>query len=86
MRPKEFSIPVRDANESVEDYMFRYGTAVMAYNKSICRAIDAMAVKARHQPQVSNNKKDVKTIHDIISGNPERVAAFKAGKYDPFDI
>lgn len=86
MKPKEFTIPVQEPNESIEEFMYRYGSAVASYNKSICSAIDRDAVKARFQSQPTNNKKAVKTIHDMISGNEERVRAFKAGKFDPFEI
>lgn len=86
MRPKEFAIPEREHNESVEDYMMRYGLAVQQYNKSICNAIDSQAVKARFQSSCKSTKDYKKTVHDIISGNPDRVAAFKAGKFNPFDM
>ena len=87
MRPKEFAIPVQEPNESVDEYMYRYGVAVATYNKSICSSIDRDAIKARYQSQTRNPKsRPVKTIHDILSGNVDRVRAFKAGKFDPFEI
>lgn len=86
--------PVRLCGESDEDYVMRYGEAVIKANRLHTRAIDTMrdSVKPADGPKpaprtlLERQRYNRATLIDFLSDRPDLAAKKRAGLYDPFEV
>ena len=88
--------PQRLEDEPIEDYILRYGQAVVEANRLHIAAIERMPLGVlnptiagpKHKGvTASERSRDRKpTMHDFLSTRPDLVQKHKRGEYDPFDV
>ena len=86
--------PQRIEGESTEDYILRYGQAVIESNRLHVQAIDRMidgpkpadGPKAMPKTALEKARDNKLTIADFLAQRPDLAAKARAGKYDPFEV
>ena len=88
--------PQRLEDEPIEDYILRYGQAVVEANKLHIAAIERMPLSAINPTTAGPKHKAVTTserarerkptMHDFLSTRPDLVRKHKMGLYDPFEV